>query len=52
MLSSLYSSDHLRLGYHSVVQLAHETSLSITPDQVKALRLKLEIKPTHGYGLD
>ena len=36
MLSSLYSSDHLRLGYHSLVQLAHETSISITPDQVKA----------------
>ena len=40
MLSSLYSSDHLRLGYDSLLQLAHETSLSITPDQVKAAETK------------
>lgn len=40
MFSSLYSSDHLRLGYHSLLQLAHETGLSITPDQVKAAETK------------
>ena len=40
VLSELYKNEHLTLGYHSLLQLAKNTTLTVTAEQAKAVETK------------
>lgn len=40
MLSDLYKKDHLSVGYSGLLQLAKNTEISITSEQIKAVEVK------------
>ena len=40
MLSDLYQKDCLRMGYNGLLQVAKDTEISITPEQVKTVKVK------------
>lgn len=40
MLSDLYQNDRLRMGYNCLLQVAKDTEISITPEQVKTVEVK------------
>ena len=40
VLSELYKKEHLTLGYNSLLQLAKDTTLTVTAEQAKAAETK------------
>ena len=40
MLSDLYQKDPLSMGYNGLLQVAKDTEISITPEQVKTVEVK------------